>query len=85
MTFDNEDRRDITENTISHILQREGEAPASHDARDEGGGHHGQGGADILHVALVDLCFCDPLGLRPPVLEPDLDLGFCQLKLCCEF
>ena len=57
------------------------EAAPSENARDQGGRDHGQVLPGVLQAGLVDLGLGDPLGLGPPVLEPDLDLGLSQLKL----
>ena len=62
-------------------LQGKWEAAPSENARDQGGRDHGQVLPGVLQAGLVDLGLGDPLGLGPPVLEPDLDLGLSQLKL----
>ena len=62
-------------------LHGEGKTPAGQNSRNQGWRNHGQvlpGGG--LNVCLVDLGLCDPLGLGSTVLEPDLDLGLCQLQ-----
>ena len=56
--------------------------PACQQTRDEGRrderARHAAGGG--LQAGLVGLGLLQPLGLGPPVLEPDLDLGVAQLE-----
>ena len=67
--------------SIEVLLERELKTPAGENSGDEGrrydrveGGRRGEGRG-------VHLRLCDPLRLRPPVLEPDLHLGLRQLEL----
>merc|ERR1712203_398198 len=70
--------------SIEVLLERELKTPAGENSGDEGGrydrverGRRGEGRG-------VHLCLCDPLRLRPPVLEPDLDLRLRDVQAGCE-
>ena len=70
--------------SIEVLLEVELKTPAGENSRDEGrrydrveGGRRGEGRG-------VHLRLCDPLRLRPPVLEPDLDLRLRDVQAGCE-
>ena len=70
--------------SIKVLLERELKTPASENSGDEGRrydrverGRRGEGRG-------VHLRLCDPLRLRPPVLEPDLDLRLRDVQAGCE-
>ena len=62
------------------LLELEGHAAAGQQPREQRGRDQGDAPGCGLQRALVSLRLLQPLRLRPPVLEPDLDLGVGQAQ-----